>query len=76
MSLLLNVTYTPQLTAKADAKIGIEMIREMILIAYIVTDDDGSLKIKQLDEFTDSKANVDFFKAVAEAKAGREHSAA
>jgi hypothetical protein len=51
------------------------MTREMILISYIVTDEDGSLKVKQLDEFTDSKANLDFFKDVAEAKAIREHSA-
>lgn len=54
---------------------GIEMIREMILTAHIVTDEDGSLKVKQLDEFTDSKAYLDYFKAVAEAKAQREHSA-
>lgn len=56
--------------------IGIEMVRESIFTLHIVTDEDGSLKIKQLDEFTDSKTNLDFFKAVAEAKAEREHSAA
>ena len=40
----------------------------MILIAHIVTDEDGSLKIKQFDEFVDSKAYLEFLKAVAEAK--------
>lgn len=52
------------------------MTREMILTAHIVTDEDGSLKIKQLDEFTDSKTYLDFFKAVAEAKANNENSVA
>ena len=41
----------------------------MILITQIVTDEDGSLKIKELEEFTDSKAYLDFFEAVAVAKA-------
>lgn len=49
------------------------MNREMILIAQIVTDEDGSLKVKQLEEFTDSKAYLDFFKAIAAAKTKREH---
>lgn len=51
------------------------MTREMIFIAHVVTDDsDGNLKIKQLDEFTDSKTYLDFFKAAAEAKSKRGHS--
>ena len=45
------------------------MVREMILIVEIVPDQDGSLKIKTLEEFTDSKAYLDFFKAVEVAKA-------
>ena len=45
------------------------MNREMILIAHIVTDEGGNLKIKEIEEFTDSKAYLDFFKAVAAAKA-------
>ena len=49
------------------------MNREMIWTAHIVTDEDKSLKVKQVEEFTDSKAYLDFFKAVAEAKAKREH---
>lgn len=43
------------------------MSREMILTAQIVADEDGSLKFKQLDEFTDSKAYLDFFQAIASA---------
>ena len=52
------------------------MNREMIWIGHIVTDEDGSLKLKQIEEFTDSKAYLNFFKAVAEAKAQRNNSAA
>ena len=52
-----------------------ELNREMMWIAQIVTDEDGSLKVKQVEEFTDSKAYLDFFKAVEEAKTKREHSA-
>ena len=44
------------------------MNREMIWTAHIVTDGDKSLKVKKVEEFTDSKAYLDFFKAVAEAK--------
>ena len=40
----------------------------------LATDEDGILKIKQTEEFTDSKAYLDFFKAVAEAKAKKESS--
>jgi len=46
-----------------------EVVREMIWIGHIVTDEDGSLKLKQVEEFTDSKAYLDFFKVAAEAKA-------
>jgi len=45
------------------------MIRESILIGHIATDKDGSLKIKQIEEFTDSKAFLDFVQAVTAAKA-------
>ena len=44
------------------------MNREMILIVHVVTDEDGSLKIKQLEEFTDSKDYLEFFKAIEAAK--------
>lgn len=46
-----------------------EGARESIFIVHIVTDEDGSLKIKQIEDFTDSKARIDFLQAVAAAKA-------
>ena len=49
-----------------------EMIREMIFIAHIVSNEDGSLKIIQFEEFTDSKSYLEFYKAFAAAKAGKE----
>ena len=49
------------------------MDREMMWVGHIVTDEDGSLKFKEVEEFTDSQAYLDFFKAVAEAKAKRDN---
>ena len=53
-----------------------EIDREMILIVHIVTDEDGSLKIKDLESFMDSKAYLDFAKAAASAKANKQYCAA
>lgn len=53
--------------------IGVDLDREMILVAQVVTDEDGSLKIKESEEFTDSKAYLDFFKATAAAKADEQN---
>ena len=47
---------------------------ETILTAHIVTDEDGSLKIKEINEFTDSKAFLDFLNGIAEAKAAGQYS--
>ena len=55
---------TSQLTTKLKTVTGVEGIRESILINHIVTDEDGSLKIKQVEEFTDSKSHLDFRQAV------------
>jgi hypothetical protein len=52
---------------KTQTSIGVERIRESIFIADIVTDEDGSLKIKKFEEFTDSKAELDFTQAIAAA---------
>jgi hypothetical protein len=49
------------------------MNREMILIGHTVTDEDGSLKFMRLEEITDSKSYLEFFKAVAEAKANEQN---
>ena len=47
--------------------VGVEMIHESIFIADIFTHEDGSLKVKRLEEFTDSKAEYDFVQAMAAA---------
>jgi hypothetical protein len=44
---------------------------ESIFIIYIVTDEDGSLKIKQMDKFIDSKAHLEGVQALAAAKANQ-----
>lgn len=44
------------------------MVRESIHIVHIV-DEAGTLKIKQIDEFTDSKAFLDIAQAISAAKA-------
>lgn len=51
--------------------IGVESTRESIYIARIVTDEGGNLKIKQIEEFTDSKAHLDFVQAVMAASANK-----
>ena len=38
---------------------GLETTHESLFIAHIVTDDDGSLKIKQIEEFRNSKTYAD-----------------
>jgi len=48
------------------------MNRESIFIGHIVTDGDGSLKIKQIEEFTDSKAHLDFVQATTAARARKQ----
>jgi hypothetical protein len=45
-----------------------ELTRESIFIADIAPDEDGSLKIKRLEDFTDSKAEHDFYQALAAKK--------
>ena len=42
---------------------------EAVYIVQFVTDDAGNLKVKHVDEFTDSKVYSDVHKALAEAKA-------
>ena len=50
---------------------GIDTKYEAIYTTHFVTDDDGSLKIKQVDEFTDSEVYSSVHKALAEAKAAK-----
>jgi len=56
-----------QFTNKAKTKIGVDMTREAITIAHIVTDQDGSLKIKKIEDFIDSKSYLDGVQAFAAA---------
>jgi len=39
--------------------IGLETKHESLFTVHIVTDEDGSLKIKHLDDFRDSKAYLE-----------------
>ena len=65
----LNIAPTPQATNNIKTSVGVDMTRESIFIVHTVTDDDGSLKIKQIEDFTDSKTYLDFVQAFAAAKA-------
>jgi hypothetical protein len=49
--------------------LGIDATRESILIHHVAADEDGSLKITKLEEFLDSKADLDAIQAFAAAKA-------
>jgi len=49
--------------------LGIETTYEAITIAHVVTDEDGSLKIKKIEEFIDSKTFLESMQAFAAAKA-------
>ena len=65
----LTIASNSQFTNKAMTKIGVLASHEVILTIQIITDEDGSLKIIRVDEFTDSKVWLDFFEAVKQAKA-------
>jgi len=61
-----------QFTNKVKTSIGVETSRESIYIMQFVTDEDGTLKLKQAEDFTDSKAYLDFVQDIAAAKANKE----
>jgi len=46
----------------------VDLTRESTTTAHIVADEDGNLKVKQMEEFTDSTAHLDFVQAVTAAK--------
>ena len=58
----------PHMTHKTNTSFGVEMNRESVFIAQIVSDEDGSLKIKRIEEFTDSKAELEHVQALAAAR--------
>ena len=64
---MFNVVRILQYFAKAHTNVGIVINREAISIIHIVTDDDGSLKVKTLEEFADSKTHLESTKAMEEA---------
>jgi hypothetical protein len=66
------VVHAPQTTFKAKTSIGVESTRESIIIAHIVTDEDGSLKMKRTEEFTDSNSELNFVQAIAAATAKKQ----
>ena len=47
--------------------VGLETTHESVFIVHIVTDDDGSLKVKQVEEFRDSKTFIDIRKSMGAA---------
>jgi len=50
---------------------GVDWAVESIIIFHIVTDEDGSLKIKTMERFLDSKTSIDIRKAFEAAGAGK-----
>jgi hypothetical protein len=59
-----NAVLTSQMTHKSKTSTEIEYTRESIIITHIVADEDGSLKIIRGEEFTDSKAELEFVQAL------------
>ena len=49
------------------SSLGIDTTNEGIYIIYTVADDDGSLKVKKLEEFRDSKVYLGVHKAMTAA---------
>jgi len=63
------VAFVSQFTSLTKSSIGVDTTHEAITIAHIVTDDDGSLKIKKTEEFVDSKTYLETMRAYGAAKA-------
>ena len=57
---------------KVKTSIGVDGTRESILIAHIISDEGGTLKVKQMEEFTDSKTELDLVQAIAAAGAKKQ----
>jgi hypothetical protein len=52
---------------KVKTTIGFENVRESIFIIHMIPDEDGILKLEKMEEFTDSKLELDFTQAIAAA---------
>ncbi|KAF9780782.1 hypothetical protein BJ322DRAFT_1081658 [Thelephora terrestris] len=62
---VIHITSTPK------NSLGLDASHEAITIAHIVTDEDGTLKIKTLEDFVDSKSHLDFMQALVAASANK-----
>jgi hypothetical protein len=51
--------------------IGVGLTHESLFIVHIVTDEDGSLKVKKVEDFFDSKVYLEFKQGMAAAMAAQ-----
>ena len=58
-----------QFTQRTKTTVGVEMVYEAINIVEVSKDDDGTLKIKEIQEFIDSKSFLDSLQAIEAARA-------
>ena len=58
-----------QFTQRVKTTVGVEMVYEAIDITDVEKDEDGNLKIKQIQEFIDSKSFLDSLEAIQAAQA-------
>jgi len=52
-------------------EVGLEAIHESLTILHIVTDGDGSLKVKKVEDFLDSQVHLSMRAALAAAHANK-----
>ena len=67
------VSAIQQFSNKVKTSVGVEIDSESMFIITFTTDDDGVLKMKQIEGFADSQGQFEFAKAVAEARADRKN---
>jgi len=67
-----QVKVVAHVTSIIKTAIEVDVTRESIYIAQIIVDEDGSLKIKQMEEFTDSKSHLDMVQAVKAATSNKD----
>ena len=65
------MVFTPQFTNNTKTVFGLETTYEAVVTAHIVTDEGGSLKIKKIEEFVDSKTLIETIKAYEAAGVGQ-----
>ena len=55
------------MTIGTKTSLGIDTTHESMFIVHIVADEDGSLKIKKVEDFRDSKVYLEIHEAMAAA---------